>query len=278
VFGIGFGATILVLGLLLRDFAPRLRFRKSRDGSDVLSAEELVAKVSWTRFCTALGSVLALAGAVFLITTLVSMVLVVSDDTGLWVMSIAFGLLLIVVAYWTWAYFHRFGSYGILPERVEPKPALSRPQRRPARDRAVAYAGPPAPPADAAEGEYTEDELDAVEPADEMWAEQAAEGAGETGGEPAEVEGSDASVEAEEMAEPEPRLETPEERLAHAESPIDHGSAEGDLDLAATGPRRPGSRAPKRPDADTDADSTDSSDDTSGEPDDPAGSDDRDRT
>ena len=47
---------------------------------------------------------------------------------------------------------------------------------------------------------------------------------------------------------PSPRLETPEERLAHTESPIDHGSAEGDLDLAASGPRRPGSFNRRQPD------------------------------
>jgi len=147
VFGIGFGATILVLGLLLRDFGPRLRHRAPRDGGAVLSAEQLVARVSWARFCGALGSVLALAGAVFLIVTLVSMLLVVSDDTGLWVMAVAYGLLIALMAYWTWAYFHRFGSYGILPERVEkpePAPVVAK-ARRPEPTRPQVYAGPPAP-------------------------------------------------------------------------------------------------------------------------------------
>ncbi len=248
VFGIGFGATILVLGLLLRDFGPRLRFRSSRDGRDVLSAEELVGKVSWTRFCTALGSVLALAGAAFLLITLVSMILVVSDDTGLWVMAISYALLLIVMAYWTWAYFHRFGSYGILPERSEPEPVSPRIQRQqPAED--DDDIGPPVPWEDdatevgPAAGEIDTAEAGSVSDDDEMVAEaDEAEGL-DTAAE--EVEADPEEVEAD--SAPTVRLETPEERIAHAESPIDHGSAEGDLDLAASGPRRPGGFSARRP-------------------------------
>jgi hypothetical protein len=248
VFGIGFGATILVLGLLLRDFGPRLRFRSPRDGGDVLSAEELVGKVSWSRFCNALGSVLALAGAVFLLITIDSMILVVSDDTGLWVMAIAFGVLLVAMLYWTWAYFHRFGSYGILPERVEKQPEAqpaTRP-RRPAPGPEIRYAGPPVPAA--LETPDTGDEATAAEP-DEATAAVAAQSVGATS--PAIPDETEPAVADETAVDPEPtaetRLETPEERLAHAESPMDHGSAEGDLGLAASRPRRPGARAPQPP-------------------------------
>ncbi len=143
VFGIGFGATILVLGLLVRDLGPHLRFRESADGDDVLHAEELVGKVAWTRFCVALGSVLAIAGALFVVATLVCMVLVLSDETGQWVMLGTLAAVLLVVLFWTWAYFDRFGSYGILPERrpeaeepelveavVTPRPTLTTRSRR----------------------------------------------------------------------------------------------------------------------------------------------------
>lgn len=234
VFGIGFGATILVLGLLLRDFGPRLRYRRARDGGDVLGAEELVARVSWTRFCSALGTVLALAGAAFVLITLISMILVVSDDTGLWIMASAFGLLLVIMTYWTWAYFHRFGSYGILPERVEPEPAFTRPNRTPK----PAVAGPPAPPPG---DDYDEGESDEVEsPASDAPDDDLDDESGDLDDDRLATETAEAETETA------PRLQTPEERLAHAESPIDHGSAEGDLDLAATGPRRPGTFAPRQ--------------------------------
>jgi hypothetical protein len=249
VFGIGFGATILVLGLLLRDFGARLRFRKPRDGGDVLSAEELVAKVSWSRFCTALGSVLALAGATFLLITAVSMVLVVSDDTGLWVMGASFGLLLLLMLYWTWAYFHRFGSYGILPERVEKPEPTPAPIRQPAPARARVYAGPPAPaaPAEANSDDETEVPVAAGAAAETATTGNEAASDAETTPEPAEAAGERETPPAETEAETEPRLETPEERLASVESPIDHGSAEGELDLAVSRPRRPSLRATARP-------------------------------
>lgn len=255
VFGIGFGATILVLGLLLRDFGPRIRFRRALDGGDVLGAEELVAKVSWTRFCTALGSVLALAGAAFLIITLVAMILVVSDDTGLWIMSSAFGVLLVVIAYWTWAYFHRFGSYGILPERAEPEPAFSEPRRAPQST----SANPPAP---APDDDFDDDESYEVEsPASEDQGDEFEDDSGDL----AEDLGATGIDEA--KTETEPRLQTPEERLAHAESPIDHGSAEGDLDLAVSGPRRPGAFSPRHTEADHDHIDTGDSADEEGDAD-----------
>ncbi len=247
VFGIGFGATILVLGLLLRDFGPKLRFRRPRDGGDVLGAEELVAKISWTRFCNALGTVLALAGAAFLLTTLVSMILVVSDDTGLWVMASAYGLLLIIIAYWTWAYFHRFGSYGILPERTESKEPAFTSSRKGSDSR------------DGVEPVVSDDEPDEPE---------AAEGVPSTSADQDDAPDDDSvdpaddhhdTEAASDEAEPEPRLQTPEERLARAESPIDHGSAEGDLDLAASGPRRPGTLASRHANDDSEpAETTDS--------------------
>lgn len=250
VFGIGFGATILVLGLLLRDFGPKLRFRRSHDGGEVLGAEELVAKVSWTRFCTALGTVLALAGAAFLLITLVAMILVVSDDTGLWIMAGAYGVLIVVMAYWTWAYFHRFGSYGILPERAEPEPAFTKPR---SRAETAKPAGPAATPGD----DQDEPEPEELEPV---------AGDDETDDEIGDVDDDEATPDDTEP-EPEPRMQTPEERLARAESPIDHGSAEGDLDLASSRPRRPGTFGPRQaettsdPSGETDSDDSKAGDD-----------------
>ena len=247
VFGIGFGATILVLGLLVRDIGPRIRYRTPANEGGVFHAEELVARVSWGRFCSALGAVLALGGLLFLVTTVVCMVLRLSDETGGWVMLGALAFLLVMMAYWTWAFFDRFGSYGILPEREEApeqeEPAPHGPER-PALDEHDVEGEAPSTVAGANVSEPAEFETDEVTAAEEEVAT-----AGSTGEEPHESpapgddepDSGEAGAEVEETEEP--PLETPEERLAQMETPIDHGSAEGDLDIAAGGPRRPAPRS-----------------------------------
>jgi hypothetical protein len=238
VFGIGFGATILVLGLLLRDVGPRLRYRRPGGSDGVLPADLLVAKVSWTRYCHALGAVLAIGGSIFLLTTLVSIVLMLSDGTGGWVMLGALAVLFLLVFYWTWAYFDRFGSYGILPERpasdAAPEPTVvgGEPPRQPALaaepdspGEALVY-GPPlfsAGISDRSDVPMSE-RLDDPRPAvfgpmlDEV------------------IDPSEAVAGAEDHARDVP-LATPEERLAQMEEPLDHGSAAGDLETAPAGSR-----------------------------------------
>lgn len=258
VFGIGFGATILVLGLLVRDIGPRLRYRKPSGEDGVFHAEELVAKVSWGRFCSALGAVLAILGMLFLLTTVVCMVLRLSDETGGWVMLGALAILVLLIAYWTWAFFDRFGSYGILPERQEepePAPLVQRPtlsERRPVprnapsagNDRAASAEG--APDREAAETAVTESSADGDTPdADIATEETAPTSEPETSSSHGEGEDTPREPESGDDEADSSPLETPEERLAHLETPLDHGSAEGDLDIAAGGPRRPVPRPPR---------------------------------
>ncbi|MDQ4045500.1 MAG: hypothetical protein M3173_08645 [Chloroflexota bacterium] len=231
VFGIGFGATILVLGLLLRDLGPRLRYRRRANNDGVLPADVLVAKVAWDRFCNALGAVLAIGGILFLLVTFVCIMLAVSDDTGGWVMLSALAVFFLMVLYWTWAFFDRFGAYGILLERTvaeeapEPAPA---PRREPVA--AAEQAPEAAPDAVAPETDDTEEPqerlivgpvLEEVEPRQDAEPESTADEE-----ETAEAEREDSEPEdVEEMV-----VLTPEERLAQHEEPLDHGSAAGDLE------------------------------------------------
>jgi hypothetical protein len=252
VFGTGFGATILVLGLLIRDFGPRLRYRTPADGEEVLHAEALVARVAWTRYSVALGSVLALAGVVVLIVTLTCILLVLSDSTGGWVMIATLAVLLLLIAFWTWAYVDRFGSYGILPERpVEPEAPVVVPT-------AVAVANPGivgtiAPPSDrlvadeAGEGVCEEAPAEEgavfVGPLQPDATDILPAGSIETSAPEAAADGAPPD----ETPDDETRLETPEERLAHAESPLDHGSAEAELDIVSSPARsRPSARLSSR--------------------------------
>jgi hypothetical protein len=255
VFGIGFGATILVLGLLLRDLGPRIRYRRGSNG--VLPADVLVAKVAWDRFCNALGAVLAIGGILFLLATFVCILLTLSNDTGGWVMLASLAVFFLMTLYWTWAFFDRFGAYGILPERpvaeevVEPVPA-PRQARQPERT-AAPNGGEPAPARGAtvvigptleetAGGERAEPEATAgveIAEARSEGDEQAAGAESGAGGE----EGADTGTQREAAADE--AVITPEERLARMEEPIDHGSAAGDLDTEP-GVARPSAFAGRR--------------------------------
>lgn len=82
-----------------------------------MSGERLLAKLSWSRFMTGLGSVIATAGAALILITFITMIINPGDDTGGLVASIAFVLILIAAAVWSWLYVGRYGVHGILPER-----------------------------------------------------------------------------------------------------------------------------------------------------------------
>jgi hypothetical protein len=135
IFGIGTGAALVLIGWLGRDLGPRLRDRAPSDQDEVLSVEELVARVSWARFCGSGGAALALCGAVLLLVTVAALVLRVSDETGTTTMLTTFGLVLVAMAVWSWAYVRRFGVYGVVRQRrraapepepePEPAPAVS---------------------------------------------------------------------------------------------------------------------------------------------------------
>jgi hypothetical protein len=243
VFGIGFGATILVLGLLLRDVGPRLRYRSSGDSAGVLPADLLVAKVSWTRYCHALGAVLAIGGTIFLLTTLVSIVLMLSDGAGGWVMAGALAVLLVTILSWTWAYFDRFGSYGILPERpaapAVPEPVIVREEHprqshleeHPEPSEEVPIYGPVLVSA----GELDPSDPTASEHHDEPMPVKAGSPPSDLTDSPTDAADNDAHVRSLPRA-------TPEERLAQMEEPLDHGSAAGDLESAPASGRPPSGR------------------------------------
>lgn len=254
VFGIGFGATLLVLGLLVRDVGPRLRYRTPTNPEGIFHAEELVARVSWSRFCGALGTVLALAGAAFLLITVVSMFLMLSDATGGLVMGISLLILFLLVAFWTWAFFDRFGSYGILPEREEMAPDTETSgapdDTEPATNaeaKPEATAFRPSNPEDV----RTEHRVDTSPDPDADVRHLPTEDTEPESSQVADAGAETMSDQAVEQDEPEPshadqRLETPEERMAGSDSPIDHGSLEGDLGMPASSAQRPSPRARSR--------------------------------
>ena len=224
VFGIGFGATLLVLGLLVRDLGPHVRFRRPTHPDGVFHAEELVARVSWSRFCGALGTVLAIAGVIFILITATCMVLMASDNTAGAVMLGSLTLLCVLMALWTWAFFDRFGSYGILPER-EDAPA---PPDTASPDSASTASVQPAQDSGPAK--------DIVPDQDETSPMTSDDDEADEPGDPSDTSPTDHST-----PDNEPNdhvLPTPEERIAAA-PPIDHESLEAELDAPVHSHGRP---------------------------------------
>lgn len=134
IFGVGTGAALVLIGWLGRDLGPRLRHRAPRPDDEVLGVEELVARVSWARFCGSAGAALALCGALLLLVTFATLVLRLSDDAGTTTMLATFAVVLVAMAVWSWAYVRRFGVYGVLaPRRPRAQPvAAAQPRPAPA--------------------------------------------------------------------------------------------------------------------------------------------------
>jgi hypothetical protein len=100
VFGIGFGASLVLAGWALRQYGPGLRFRQADSGKNVLSAEEMLVRHDWARFCISLGGLLSIAGGLLLASTVVTLLIRPSDRTGAIVAIVLFGLVLLGVAIW----------------------------------------------------------------------------------------------------------------------------------------------------------------------------------
>lgn len=171
VFGIGMGASLVLLGLATRAIGPMLRYRQSKSNEEVQTAVELVAQVAWARFCNALGAAIAFAGVFLLIVTGVMMAIRLDDGVASLVIGVALALVLVMMALWTWAFIGRFGLYGIVTHRTSDESAsVHEPYDNETEDSADAaldtsflstVAEPPIPPA--VEAAHTRDSTAAAQ-------------------------------------------------------------------------------------------------------------------
>ena len=125
VFGIGMGASLVLLGLAGRAVGPSLRYRRSSETGDVLKAEELVARIAWSRFCGSLGAAIAIGGLFLLIVTGITMAIRIDDTAAAVAVGLALLAIVVLMAVWTWAFVDRFGLYGVVasePRIREPRP------------------------------------------------------------------------------------------------------------------------------------------------------------
>lgn len=100
VFGVGCGASFVLIGWLFQQFGPAYGARKSAGQSDLLSAEEMIARHEWAGFTRAVGLALMASGLVMLLGTAITLLIRPSDSTGSTIVGILFVLALIAVAVW----------------------------------------------------------------------------------------------------------------------------------------------------------------------------------
>lgn len=127
LFGMGFGASLMLLGWALRTFGPAWKYADvSRDDS----TDRYVYKRFWNRFVQGLGGVLAIAGTAMVVLTFLVMLLNPADETGEMFALVVWVAISLIVFGWCWAYLRRYGTTGIWSQEEgygfrsrRPKPA-----------------------------------------------------------------------------------------------------------------------------------------------------------
>ena len=117
IFGMGTGASLVLVGWLLRELGPRIRDRAPAKGT-VLSGGELVMRMAWARFCGTCGMALLLCGLLILLVAGILTLLAPSDDLGTAVILAVFGLVGVLMLIWTALYLRQFGTMGIVRRKV----------------------------------------------------------------------------------------------------------------------------------------------------------------
>ena len=110
LFGMGYGATLMLVGWALRTFGPQLKYSNPPQQED---PDFLVQQRFWVRFVQGLGGVIAIAGTTMVLMTFVVVLMNPTDDTGMTIAMAIWGFVLVIVLVWCWLYLSRFGLAGI---------------------------------------------------------------------------------------------------------------------------------------------------------------------
>lgn len=109
LFGMGYGATLMLLGWALRTFGPERKY-KDTNPEDI---DRVVERQRWVRFIQGLGGVIAIAGTAMVLFTFIIMLVNPDDDTGRFIALVIWGFLGISVLIWCWFYVSAYGLGGI---------------------------------------------------------------------------------------------------------------------------------------------------------------------
>lgn len=109
LFGMGYGATLMLLGWALRTFGPERKY-KNVDPNDI---DQSMLQRRWIRFTQGLGGVISIAGTAMVVFTFIIMLVNPSDETGAFVAQVIWAFVAIAVLIWCWFYVSSFGTLGI---------------------------------------------------------------------------------------------------------------------------------------------------------------------
>lgn len=109
LFGMGYGATLMLLGWALRTFGPERKY-KDIDPEDI---DRTILQRRWIRFIQGLGGVISIAGTAMVAFTFITMLVNPDDETGGLIALAVWAFLAIAVLVWCWFYISNFGATGI---------------------------------------------------------------------------------------------------------------------------------------------------------------------
>ncbi len=126
LYGAGTGASLAVIGWVLREWGPRLRDGQQEDGQ-IQSASELIDRMNWARFCGSCGMALVFGGTLILIVTGAVALWNPGDSLAARILIGTYILVSILLLLWSALYTRQFGTAGIYrpaPPKPEPQAAV----------------------------------------------------------------------------------------------------------------------------------------------------------
>lgn len=109
LFGMGYGATLMLLGWAIRTFGPERKY-KDVNPEDI---DRTVEQRRWVRFIQGLGGVIAIAGTAMVLFTFIVMLVNPDDETGEFIALVTWGFLAVAILIWCWFYVSSYGLLGI---------------------------------------------------------------------------------------------------------------------------------------------------------------------
>ncbi len=110
LFGVGYGATLMLMGWLLRTFGPSWKYANvAPDAPSVIH----VQRRFWHRFIQGLGGLFAILGTVITGFTILVILIDPDDGTGVAVTLGLWGVAIVATLGWCWLYTARFGVAGV---------------------------------------------------------------------------------------------------------------------------------------------------------------------
>lgn len=110
LFGMGFGASLMLVGWALRTFGPGWKYAAVTNDAD---PDLLVRKRFWNRFVQGLGGVLAIVGTGTVLLTFLVMLSNPDDDTGTMFSLVIWFFVSLIVLGWCLTYISHYGCTGI---------------------------------------------------------------------------------------------------------------------------------------------------------------------